>query len=73
MNLYYFHLSKLELVGFTYACYLSDSHQGWSQMGYIFIYGSIVILWHSMKKIIVATSSNHVEILATHKASRECV
>ena len=32
----------------------------------------MAILWDSMKQTIVATSSNHTEILAIYEASREC-
>nr|XP_009773040.1 PREDICTED: uncharacterized protein LOC104223319 [Nicotiana sylvestris] len=54
-------------------CYLSDPHKARSQTGYLFTYGGIVISWRSMKQTIVATSSNHGEIIAIHEASRECV
>jgi hypothetical protein len=30
-------------------------------------------MWRSTKQILVATSSNHAEILAIHEAGRECV
>ena len=43
MGLYFSPFSKSELVGYTDACYLSNPHNGWSKMGYVFIYGGIVI------------------------------
>ena len=61
------------LVGFADVGYLSDPHNGRSQMGYVFMCGGASISWHSMKQTIAATSSNHVEILAIHEASRECL
>lgn len=35
--------------------------------------GGASISWRSMKQTIVATSSNHAEILVIHEASKECV
>ena len=61
------------LVGFADAGYLSDPHNGRSQMGYVFMCGGASISWRSMKQTIAATSSNHAKILAIHEASRECV
>ena len=42
-------------------------------MRYIFTYGGTTISWRSIKKTMVATSSNHLEILAFHETSSECV
>ena len=61
------------LVGFADAEYLSGSHNGRWQTGYVFMCGGSSISWRSMKQTIAATSSNHAEILAIHEASRECV
>ena len=73
MGLYYFLSSNSGLVGYADAGFLSDPHNGRSQMGYVFLYGGTAISWRSTKQTITATSSNHVEILAIHEASRECV
>ena len=35
--------------------------------------GGTAISWRSTKQSIIATSSNHAEIIAIHEASRECV
>ncbi|CAL9001401.1 unnamed protein product [Prunus brigantina] len=61
------------IVGYADAGYLSDPHQGCSQTGYVFTCGGTAISWRSTKQTLVATSSNHSEILALHEASRECV
>ncbi|XP_048496377.1 secreted RxLR effector protein 161-like [Beta vulgaris subsp. vulgaris] len=53
--------------------YLSDPHNARSETGYVFTSGGTAVSWHSMKQTIAATSSNHAEILAIHKASHECV
>ncbi|PRQ51837.1 putative RNA-directed DNA polymerase [Rosa chinensis] len=60
-------------MGFADAGYLSDPHKGRSQTGYVFTMGSTAISWRSTKQTLVATSSNHAEIIALHEAVRECV
>ena len=73
MGLYYSNVSKHELVGYVDAGFLSDPHNGKSQTSYLFTCGGVTISWRSMKQTISATSSNHVEIIVIHEASRECV
>ncbi|XP_070020759.1 secreted RxLR effector protein 161-like [Nicotiana sylvestris] len=73
MRLFYSNEFKLEMIGYADAGYLSDPHKARSQTGYLFTYGGTAISWRSMKQTIVATSSNHAEIIAIHEASRECV
>jgi hypothetical protein len=51
----------------------SDQHKGRFQIGYLFTCGSTAISWRSIKQTLVATSSNHSEIIAIHEASRECI
>ena len=41
--------------------------------GYVFNYNGTAISWRSVKQTMVATSSNHSEIIAIHEASRECI
>ena len=60
------------LVGYADAGFLSDPHKARSQTGYVFKNGDTAISWRSTKQTLVATSSNHSEILALHEASREC-
>ena len=62
-----------QLLGYADAGYLSDPNKARSQIGYIFTYGNTAISWRSVKQTMVATSSNHSEILAMYEASRECV
>ncbi|KAM2566754.1 hypothetical protein TB1_009214 [Malus domestica] len=59
------------LVGYADTRYLSDPYMACSQMGYVFIVGVTAISWRFIKQTLVATSSNHVEILAMHEASCE--
>lgn len=49
------------------------SLQTLSQIGHIFTYNGMAILWLSTKQTFTVTYSNHLEILALHEASRECV
>lgn len=73
MGLFFSNQIKGDLVGFADAGYMSDPHNARSQTGYVFMCGGTAISWRSMKQTLVATSSNHAEILAIHEASRECV
>ncbi|XP_070676217.1 secreted RxLR effector protein 161-like [Malus domestica] len=60
------------LVGYADARYFSDLHRARSQTSYVFIVGDTAISWRSTKQTLVATSSNHAEIIALHETSREC-
>ena len=73
MGLFYSKTMEPQLLNYVDAGYLSDPHKTRSQTGYIFTYGNTAISWRSVKQTMVATSSNHSEILAIHEASRECV
>ncbi|KAL0728959.1 hypothetical protein Bca4012_025052 [Brassica carinata] len=73
LGLFYTNKNKDGLVGFADVGYLSDPHNSRSQTGYVFTHGGTAISWRSMKQTLVATSSNHSEILAIHEANRECV
>ncbi|KAF3654743.1 hypothetical protein FXO37_16311 [Capsicum annuum] len=72
MSLFYSKDYSFDLVGYADVGYLSHPHKARSQIGYVFICGGIAISWRSTKEFIVATSSNHAEIIAIHEASREC-
>ncbi|KAL0363962.1 UNVERIFIED_CONTAM: Retrovirus-related Pol polyprotein from transposon TNT 1-94 [Sesamum angustifolium] len=61
------------LVGYSDAGYLSDPHKAISQSGYVLMYGGTAISWRSTKQTLVATSSNHAELIALYEAGRECV
>lgn len=61
IGLYYSNLSKLDLIGYADAWYLSDPHKARSQIDYLFTYGGTAISWRSVKQTLVATPSNHAE------------
>ena len=60
------------VVGYADARYLSYPHKACSQTSYVFTIGGTAISWRSTKQTLVATSSNHAEILALHEATWEC-
>ena len=59
--------------GYVDAGYLSDPNKEKSQTGHVFLRQGAVISWKSTKQGLATTSSNHSEIIALHKASRECI
>ncbi|KAF3674795.1 hypothetical protein FXO37_06224 [Capsicum annuum] len=73
MSLFYSKDCSPDLIGHADVGYLSDPHKARSQIGYMFICGGTVISWRYTKQSIIATSSNHAEIIAIHEASRECL
>ena len=52
---------------------MSDPHNVRSQTGFVFLHGGTAISWKSSKQTIVATTTNHSEIIALYEASCECV
>ncbi|KAM2449650.1 hypothetical protein PS1_019734 [Malus domestica] len=74
MSLFYSEKSTNDqiLTGYADDGFLSDPHKALSQTGYVFKNGDTTISWRSTKQTLVATSSNHSEILVLHEASREC-
>ena len=73
MSLFYSRESKQQLFGYADAEFLLDPYKGKSQTWYVFNYNGTAISWRFIKQTMVATSSNHSEILAIHETSRECV
>ncbi|PHT60175.1 Zinc finger CCCH domain-containing protein 44 [Capsicum baccatum] len=73
MSLFYSKDCSPDLIGHADVGYLSDPYKARFQIGYVFICGSTAISWRYTKQSIVATSSNHAEIIAIHETSREYV
>ena len=73
IGLFYSKVPKPELLAYTDTGYLLDPHKARSQSGYVFTYGDTAVSWRSVKQTMVATSSNHSELLEIHEASRECM
>ena len=55
------------------ARYLSNPHKARSQTGFVLLSGGTAISWRSCKQTLVATSTNHLEIIALYEAASECV
>nr|GEV63750.1 hypothetical protein [Tanacetum cinerariifolium] len=66
------YLSAIGALIYADAGYLS-AHKARSQTGYVFLNEGTAISWRSQKQTLVATSSNHAEVIPLHEASRECV
>ena len=73
LGLFYTGRPGESLAGYADAGYLSDPHNARSQTGYVFVHSGAAVCWQSAKQTLVATSSNHVEIIAMYEASRELV
>jgi hypothetical protein len=61
------------MVGYVDASYMPDPHNARSQTGFVFLCGGAAISWRSVKQTLVATSTNHSEIIALYEATQECV
>jgi len=61
------------MIGYADAGYLSDPHKIRSQIRYVFTCGGTIIYWRPQKQTLIATSSNHAEVITLHEVSRECV
>lgn len=53
--------------------YLSNPYKARSQRKYASTYNGTTISQRSTKQTFVVASSNHLEILESHEASRECI
>jgi hypothetical protein len=73
LGLFFQRNADSNMIGYTDAGYLSDLHNARSQTGYVFLHCGATISWKSSKQTLVATSTNHSEIIALYEASRECV
>jgi hypothetical protein len=73
LGLFYKRNQELTMLGYAEAGYMYDPHNDKSQTGFIFLYGGTTISWGSFKQTLVATSTNHLEIIAMYEAARECV
>ena len=72
LGLYFSKKQDQTMVGYADAGYLSDPHSAKSQTGFVFLWGGTAVSWKSCKQTLVATSTNHSEIIALYEAAREC-
>jgi hypothetical protein len=73
LGLFYQKNQDPNLISYADAGYLSDPHNARSQTGFVFLHGGTTISWKSSKQTLVATTTNHAEIIALYEASRECM
>nr|AAM74357.1 Putative retroelement [Oryza sativa Japonica Group] len=73
LGLFFRKNQDLTMAGYADAGYLSDPHKALSQTRYVFLCGGTAISWKSTKQTMVATSTNHSEIIALFEASKECM
>jgi hypothetical protein len=59
----------LTMVGYVDASYMSDPHNARLQTGFVFLCGGAAISWRSVKQTLVATSTNHSEIISLYEAT----
>jgi hypothetical protein len=52
------------LTAFVDARYLSNPDDAKSQTGYLFLHGSMTILWKSSNQTLITTLSNHAKVIA---------
>jgi hypothetical protein len=73
LGLYFQKKQDLSIIGYTDAGYLSDPFNGLSQTGYVFLSGGTAISWKSSRQTLVATSTNHSELIALYEAAKESI
>ncbi|PHT80930.1 hypothetical protein T459_13945 [Capsicum annuum] len=71
MSLFYSKDCNPDLIGHADVGYSSNPHKSRSQTCNVFTCGDTAISWRYTKQSIIATSSNHAEIIVIHEASRE--
>ena len=73
MNLFYSKDCSPDPTGHADVGYSFNPHKSRSQTYNVFICGDTTIYWRYTTQSIIATSSNHAEIIVIHEANRECV
>jgi hypothetical protein len=73
LGLFFQRNQESDLIRYAHASYLSDPQNDRSQIGFVFLHGGTAISWKSVKQTLIATSTNHSEIIALYEASIECV
>jgi hypothetical protein len=73
LGLYFQKKQDLSIIGYTDAGYLSDPSNGLSQTRYVFLSGGTAISWKSSRQTLVATSTNHSELIALYEAAKESI
>jgi hypothetical protein len=72
LGLFFQRNQESDLIEYVDPDYLSDPQNGRSQKGFVFLHRGTVISMKSIKQTLIATYTNHSEIIAIYEASREC-
>jgi hypothetical protein len=72
LGLFFQRNQESDLIRYADAGYLSDPQNGRSQTGFVLLHGGTAISWKSAKQTLIATSTNHSEIIALYEESIEC-
>jgi hypothetical protein len=73
LSLFFQRNQESNLIRYADAGYLFDPQNGRLQIGFVFLHGGTAISWKSVKHTLIATSTNHLEIIALYEASIESV
>jgi hypothetical protein len=73
LSLFFQRNQEFDLIGYANAGYLSDPQNGRSQTGFVFLHVATAISWKYAKQTLIATYTNHSEIITLYEASRESV
>jgi hypothetical protein len=72
LGLFFRRNQESDLIGYADAGYLSNPQNGRSQTKFVFLHGWTAISWKSVKQTLIATPTNHSEIIVLYEALREC-
>jgi hypothetical protein len=71
LGLFFQRNQESDLIGYADADYLSNPQNGRSQTKFVFLHGWTAISWKSIKQTLIATPTNHSEIIVLYEALRE--
>jgi hypothetical protein len=72
LGLFFPRNQESDLIRYADTGYLSDPQNVRLQTGFVFLHGGTAISWKSAKQTLIATSTNHSEIITLSETSREC-
>ena len=73
LGLLYTQGGTTNIVGYADVGFKSNDVSRKSQIGYIFLKNNAPISWKFVKQIVTTTLSNHLELIAFHKATTKVV
>ena len=73
LSLLYTQGGTSQIIGYAGVGFKSDEASEKAQTGYIFLKNNAPISWNSVKQTVIATFTNHSELIAFHKATQNVV